>query len=216
MTKAGLACLILGGGGHAKVVIDALQAARRAGRLAILDADPALAGQAVLGVPVIGGDEKGPQSLAEGFTHFVVAVGGIADNGPRRRLFETALGWGLEPLTVVHPAAVIAASASLDGGTVALAGAIVNAEAQVGRNVILNTGCIVEHDCRVGDHVHLAPGARLLGGCRVDGLAFVGAGAVVRQGTRIGEAAMVGAGSVVLDDVATGARVAGVPARRLP
>lgn len=210
------ACLLIGGGGHAKVVIDAIRLAGKADRLAVLAPDPTLAGRTVLGVPVLGGDDKVVDAKAEGFDHFIVAVGSLSDNGLRRRLFEQALAWGLAPLTVIHPAAVVAASAVLGGGTVVLAGAVVNPEAHLGLNVIVNTGAIVEHDCRVGDHAHVATGARLLGGVTVGDLTLVGGGAVVRQGLAIGAAALIGAGAVVVKDVPAGIRVAGVPARSLP
>ncbi|MEO5338004.1 MAG: NeuD/PglB/VioB family sugar acetyltransferase [Magnetospirillum sp. WYHS-4] len=208
-----LSCLIVGGGGHAKVVIDALRAAGAAERLGVIDEDRALAGGSVLGVPVLGGDAEGPAARAAGFGFFVIGVG--ANNDLRRRLFERALSWGIEPLSVIHPAAVVAPSATLGPGTVAFAGVVVNAEARVGSNAIVNTGAIVEHDCRVGDHVHVAPGARLLGGVSVGDLASIGAGAVIKHGVAIGAGAIVGAGAVVLEDVMSGIRVAGVPAQRL-
>lgn len=205
-------CLILGGGGHAKVVVDALQAADMTARLAVLDANPALEGTSILGVLVLGGDGMIPQARQEGYSHFVLGLGGAGGNAPRRTLFEHAITAGLEPLSVVHPAAAVSPHADLGLGTVVLAGAVINAGARIGRNVIVNTGALVEHDCRIGDHAHIAPGGCVLGGSEIGGLGFIGAGAVIKQGLHVGTEAMVGAGAVVLQDVAAGARVAGVPA----
>jgi UDP-perosamine 4-acetyltransferase len=206
-------CLILGGGGHARVLIDALRAARPDLRLAILDRDPGRIGAELLGVPVIGGDDQLDVARGAGFCSFVVGLGGVGDNRPRQRLFEAALAKELAPLAVVHPRAVVSPAATIGAGSVVFAGAVVNAGASVGCNAIVNTGAIVEHDCRIGDHAHLATGSRLSGTVEVGDLAHVGAGATVRQGLRIGAAALVGAGAVVVADVADGITVVGVPAR---
>jgi len=206
---------VLGGGGHARVLIESLQASQAASSIAILDRDPGLWGQELLEVPVLGGDELLPELAKEGATHFVVGLGGVGDNGPRRRLFELATSHGLTPLSVVHPAATRSPWASLGGGSVVFPATVVNAGACVGRNVIVNTGAIVEHDCQIGDHAHLATGSRLCSTVDVGVGAHVGAGATVRQSIHIGEGAIVGAGAVVVKDVASWTVVVGVPARIL-
>jgi UDP-perosamine 4-acetyltransferase len=205
-------CVILGAGGHARVVLDALVAQSRWQRFAFLDRDPALRGRMVAGVPVAGDDDDLAHAGDNGFTHFIVGVGGIGDNTPRLALFEKGLAAGLEPASAVHPAARLAASSTIGDGTAVLAGVVVNPDAAIGRNVVLNTGCIVEHDCRIGDHAQVSPGAIVLGGVSIGRLAYIGAGAVLIQGVRIGEGAVVGAGAVVLADVPDGARAVGVPA----
>lgn len=209
-------CVILGAGGHARVVLDALVAQARWSRYAFLDRDPALHGRTISGVPVAGDDDDLVHAGRNGFTHFIVGVGGVGDNAPRSALFEKGLAAGLEPATALHPAAHLAASCAIGDGTAVLAGAIVNPDAAVGRNVVLNTGCIVEHDCRIGDHVQVSPGAIVLGGVSIGHMAYIGAGAVLIQGVRIGEGAVVGAGAVVLADVPDGARAVGVPAVSTP
>ena len=208
-------CLILGGGGHARVIIECLQANHTEESLAILERDPAMWGQEVLGVPVLGGDEMLPELARDGSTRFLVGLGGVGDNRPRRRLFESGLEHGLKPLTICHPSAVCSPSASLGGGTVVFPAAVVNACARLGANLIVNTGAIVEHDSVVGDHVHLATGSRICAAVRIGDAAHIGAGSTVRQGISIGEGAIVGAGAVVVKDVEPSTVVVGVPARVL-
>ena len=207
--------LILGGGGHAKVVIDSMRAAGALEEAAILDPDPVLWGHEVLGVPVLGGDELLPQLVKEGAAGFIVGLGAVGNNRPRQRLFELGLAMGLNPLTVRHPSAICSPSAQIGGGSVVLPSAVINPDATLGVNVIVNTGAIVEHDCVVGDHVHLATGSRLCSTVRLGDGSHIGAGATVRQVLTIGEGAVVGAGAVVVRDVPPWTTVVGVPAREL-
>jgi sugar O-acyltransferase (sialic acid O-acetyltransferase NeuD family) len=181
----------------------------------VLDADARLWGKEVLGVPILGGDQLLPQLAREGITHFLVGLGGIGDNGPRRELFTIGQRHGLIPLTIYHPSAACSSWARLGVGTVVCPLAVINAGATLGINVIVNTGAIVEHDCQIGDHVHIATGAKLCSTVSVGLAAHIGAGATVRQGVMIGEGAVVGAGAVVIRDVASWTVVGGVPARVL-
>src|SRR3989338_6725237 len=215
MREEQIRCLILGGGGHAGVVIDSLRASGLAAPHGVLDANRALWGKAISGVPVLGGDDLLPRLMRQGIAHFVTGVGGIGDNSPRRRLFELGLAHGLIPLTVRHPSAVCSPSATIGRGSVFNPAAVVNAGAVIGVNVILNTGAIVEHDCVIGDHVHIATGAKLAGTVCVGAAAHIGAGATVRQCLTVGEGAIVGAGAVVVKDVEPWTVVVGVPARVL-
>ena len=99
-------CVILGGGGHARVVIDILQTSAGVTPYAVLDQDRSLWNGELLGVPIRGGDELLPNLVSQGVTQFVVGVGSVGDNHPRRRLFELGLAHGLAPLTVQHPSTV--------------------------------------------------------------------------------------------------------------
>lgn len=207
--------VILGGGGHARVLIESLLASGVAVPEAVLDADPSVWGREVFGVPIHGSDQRLPELQRQGVTHFVVGLGGVGDNRPRQQLFERAMAHGLQPLTVIHPTAIVSRAATIGGGSLVGPGAIVNAGAVLGVNVIVNTGAIVEHDCHVGDHVHIATGAKLSSTMRVGSLAHIGVGASVRQRLTIGEGAVVGAGAVVVKDVDPWTVVVGVPAQVL-
>lgn len=179
----------------------------------ILDRDRSLWGKEVLGVPVLGGDELLPQLASQGAIHFVVGLGGVSVNRPRRWLFELGLKHGLTPLTVCHSSAIRSQWATVGDGSVIFPGAVVNAGVVLGVNVIVNTGAIVEHDCVVGDHVHIATGSRLCSTVRIGTGAHIGSGATVRQLITIGEGAIVGAGAVVVKNVEAWTVVVGVPAR---
>jgi sugar O-acyltransferase (sialic acid O-acetyltransferase NeuD family) len=206
--------LMLGGGGHARVLLDALEAGGEdLASWGILDPDRSLWGRDLLGVKVLGDDALLPDLARSGAQRFVVGLGSTGNAAPRRTLFEAAVAQGLRPVTVIHPRAVCSRWATIGAGGQVLAGGVVNAGAHLGTNVIVNTGAIVEHDCSLGDHVHVATGARLASTVTIGAMAHIGAGATVRQGMKIGERAIVGAGAVVVRDVPPSAIVVGVPAR---
>lgn len=206
-------CVLLGGGGHAKVLLDALQEARAAQVVAILDQNSKLWGKELLGIPIKGGDDQLGFLCQQGVTHFAVGVGSVKEAGPRVRLYQKGLEAGLIPLQVSHPKAICSRWAKIGRGTLLCAGAIVNPGCVIGENVIVNTGVVVDHDCHIEDHVHIAPGSTLSGEVWVGRGAHIGTGASIRQKIRIGEGAVVGAGAVVVRDVAAKTIVKGVPAR---
>jgi len=201
--------LVLGGGGHARVVADAILArsAQYGGMelVGFLDDDPAMKGIHLLGKPVFGSTSEVARIPHDGV---VVAIG---DNGDRCKLFETLSARGEKLMTVIHPNATIAPDVKVGRGSVIFAGVVVNTGANIGDNVILNTGCTVGHDCTIGLHVHICPGAHLGGTVRVRKGATVGIGSSIIQGRTIGEWSIVGGGSAVIHDVAPRTTVVGVP-----
>ncbi len=204
-------CVLIGGGGHGRVLLETVEQFRPGVLVGVIDSQPKL--KDVCGVPVLGGDEMLPKLKKLGFTHFVVGVGSAKSCDRRAALYVAARKAGLEALSVIHPAAWISHSAELAAGCQVLAKAVVNTGAKLGGHVLVNCAAVVEHDCVIGAHVHVATGAILCGDVKVGELTHIGAGAVVRQGIRIGARAVVGAGAVVVKDVPDGAVVVGVPAR---
>jgi UDP-perosamine 4-acetyltransferase len=205
-------CVILGGGGHASVLIEILQTTGLAVPRAILDPDRSRWGSDLLGVPILGGDDKLSELADMNVTHFLVGLGSTGDNRHRRRLFELGLSCKMTPLTVKHPSAFCSSMAQIGPGSQLFPVSIVNTGASLGTNVIVNSGAIVEHDCILGNHVHIATGARLASTIKIGDGAHVGVGASVRQLISIGEGAVVGAGAVVVEDVPDWTIVVGVPA----
>lgn len=196
--------VVVGAGGHGRVVMDALLASGGAGRLCFADDAASLQGTRVLGIEVAG---SASQVLRFGDGAHV----GIGDNRTRAGIVSTMMASQL--VTVVHPRSVVADSARLANGVFVAAGGIVAPLACLGVAVIVNHGAVVDHDCQVGDFSHVAPMACLGGGVSLGRGVLVGAGACVLPGVRVGDAAVVGAGAVVARDVLAGAVVIGVPAR---
>jgi sugar O-acyltransferase (sialic acid O-acetyltransferase NeuD family) len=204
--------IVIGAGGHAAVVTDALLASG-ATVLGLVDADPALTGTNVCGLGVLGDDtvlqryEPSEVLLANG-------IGSIRNEATRRIVQERLSAHGWRFAGVRHPRAVISPFAMLVDDAQVLAGAVVQVGAEIGQGAVVNTAAVVEHHARIGQFVHVAPRALVCGGVDIGADCQIGAGAVVRQRIRIGSGTLVAAGAVVVSDHPGGGTLRGVPARR--
>ncbi len=209
MADVGL--LIIGAGGHGKVVADAALASGMWKRVAFLD-DGMSPGTKVTELEVIGGIED-MDTLGPTFSDLTIASG---DHEIRMRLLTRAAERGYNLPVVVHPSAAIAPSARIGEGTVVMAQAAINADAEIGQGVIINTGAIVEHDCRIGDGAHLSPGAAMGGEARIGDAVWLGMNSSVLPRVSVGDNSIVGGGAVVVKDLPAGVTAIGVPARTTP
>ena len=202
--------VILGTGGHARVVADVCRAANRS-IAGFVDSSRSK------GEPVGFGTVLGPDSLLadRAFARAHEFLIGIADVNARRRLARRIVDCGGELTTVIHPRAVVGTDVEIGAGTVLVACSVVNTGARIGEGVIINTAATVDHDVIIGDFVHVAPGAHLAGSVRCRDSAFVGLGALVIQGITLGAGCTVGAGAVVVTNVGEGETVVGCPARAI-
>ena len=204
------ALVLFGSGGHAKVVLEAVRARTPDRAVTVVDDDPAAADRSVLGLRV-SGDRSWLLANAPGAK---VALG-IGNNRARADLLYWLTEIGFEAEAVVHPSAIVGATAQIGAGAFLAAGSIVIADAKIGAGAIVNTGASVDHDCVVGPGAHIGPGVRLCGNVTVGALALVGVGTAVRPGVSIGANAVIGAGSAVVSDLPADGIYAGCPARSL-
>jgi len=204
--------LVLGGGGHGKVVIDIVEQAGGLRLVGVLDARLPV-GTRVLGCEVVGLDAD-LVALAENYaaTGVLIAVG---DNWTRGAIARgvAARAPGLAFPCAVHPSARLGKGVRLGRGTVVAAGAVVNPDTAVGEFGLLNTHCSVDHDCRLGDCVSFSPNACAGGEVTVGDYSAVGLGANVVHGITVGPQTVVGAGSTVLRDLPANVVAYGTPAR---
>lgn len=204
--------IILGAGGHGRVILDLLQKLNYDVR-GFSDPDQTLWGKTIDGVPVIGSDDK-ILNLDTDEIHLVLGVGGTGDNSLRKHLFTFFSSRHYTLPSIVHPSAMIASNVIMGKGSIAMAGSVIQTGCRIGDNVIINTGSLVDHDCIIENHVHIAPGAVISGNVMIHNGSHVGTGATIIQNISIGEEALVAAGAVVVKDVAPRTRVMGIPAQR--
>ena len=201
--------VIIGGGGHAKVVVDVLrQSSRMCPRVCV--AKRGEDGKSVLGVPVICDETIFEHLLRTGINKAFVAVG---SNRLRVRLIETTRDAGFDMISVVSHRAYVADGSRVGSGALIMPGAVVGADAVLGDGVIVNTGASVDHDNQIDDGCHIAPGATLAGCVQLESEVFVGAGATIIPNIKIGHGSVIGAGAVVVKDIPANAVAYGNPAR---
>lgn len=204
--------ILLGGGGHAKVLIDLILQGESFQVVGILDPDYVV-GHKIKEIQVLGTDAMLAEMHEQGVRHAAVAVGSIKSNQLRKKLFNQCRELDFQQPALIHPQTVLASDVMLCEGSQIMAGAIIQSDTKIGEGVVVNTGSRIDHDCQIGKHAFLAPGVTLCGGVSVGEGAFLGAGSVVIQGVNIGENAVIAAGAVVTRDVSDGALVKGVPAK---
>lgn len=205
--------LILGAGGHGRVVLDILTQAGRHRVVGFLDNNDAIHGRRVDGIPVLGPLEELPRFRDElDIDGAIIAIG---DNGVRRGLAREVDRAGVALISAVHPSATLAQNVTVGRNVVIAAGVVACAHCQIGDSVILNTGCIVDHYTMVGEGTHICPGVRVAGRVKIEPGVFVGIGATVVPKVTLGCEAIIGAGAVVIQDVPPLATVVGVPARQV-
>lgn len=195
--------LILGAGGHGRVVADAALAQGRSVR--ITDRDPARVGEEVL--PGLRVEPLAGAVAASSEVH--IAIGTAASRVREARAVALPLA------TVIHPHASVSPHARVAAGCFVAARAVVAPGARLGVSVIVNHGAVVDHDVEVGDFSHVAPLAALAGGVRIGARVLVGTGASVLPGVRVADDVVIGAGAVVREHLETAGTYAGVPARRV-
>jgi UDP-perosamine 4-acetyltransferase len=204
-----LPLIIIGGGGHAKVLASALLLQHRS-VLGFVDMNPSL--PPLLGLAYLG-DESAIFLYPPDQLRLVNGVGSIDSTVVRRMLHEKFQKRQYVFETVIHPSAIIAPEVHIEDGVQIMAGTVVQPGSRFGANVIINTGARIDHDCLIEAHVHIAPGVILSGNVHIGEGAHVGTGASIIQGITVGAASIVGAGAVVVSDVPAGVTVVGVPAK---
>jgi sugar O-acyltransferase (sialic acid O-acetyltransferase NeuD family) len=197
--------LILGAGGHAKVVADILQL-QGVKIIGLLDDAESSWGTDWFGLPVLGGIDTYAEFDVDGL---IIAIG----SNQAREKIAARIGTRVNWVNAIHPAAVIARSARLGVGTVVTAQAVVNPDARVGSHAIINTCASVDHDCTIGDYAHIAPGVHLAGGVEIGKGVLMGIGSQAVPNCRVGDWAIIGAGATLVHDMPAGAVARGTPAR---
>ena len=193
--------IIIGASGHGKVVAD-IAVLNGYKDIVFLDNDPEI--KTCAGYPVLGPDTMTSELDGDVF----IAVGKAET---RKKLMERDANRNFPVL--IHPSAVIAKSAEVGAGSVAMAGAVINPGAQIGKGCIINTSSSVDHDCVVGDYVHISVGAHLSGTVVVGTGTWIGTGAIVSNNVNICGGCMIGAGAVVIKDIGEPGTYIGVPAK---
>lgn len=198
--------VVIGGGGHAKVLVDIIEQSADIEIVGFVSTDEH---EKLYGYPRLGNDDVLPAVFDSGVRSALVAIG---DNRRRKLWIDTLRKRGFRLISAISPAAVVSKHVRVGDGIALLPGAVVNADADLGDGVIVNTNASIDHDCVVGKCVHVAPGANVAGCVRVEEGVLLGTGSSVIPGVTIGSWTIVGAGAAVVSDLPANVVAVGVPA----
>ena len=204
--------IIIGAGGHAKVIADIIYKSKD-NVLGFLDDNVPLDTVIIKekNIKVIGKIEECIKFANENPN--IEYIVGIGNNETRKKIaikYEK-----LNYYTAIHPSSQIALDVEIGKGTTIMANACINTSAKVGEHCIINTGAIVEHDNIIEDYVHISPNATLCGTVKIGELTHIGAGATIKNNTNICSNCIIGAGVVVIKDINKKGTYVGVPVKKI-
>lgn len=203
--------VIVGAGGHGRVVLDILRLNTRYEIISFVDADPRLKNSKIKDLGVLG--DLGVlrrMKIGEEVEGAIVAIG---DNYVRSTAAKLICEIGISLISAIHPSSIVANSSEIGAGSVICAGTVIGVDTRLGKNVIINTGATVDHDVGIGSNVHISPGVHLAGGVSVGENTHIGTGASVIPNIAVGSDVVIGAGAVIIKDIPDRAVAVGVPSR---
>lgn len=199
--------LIIGAGGHGKVVADIALSLGKWKSIAFLD-DKNINNS--LGIEVIGKSTDAFRYIND--WEIIVAIG---SNKIRERIQNKLIAMGANLPILIHPSAVIGKNVEIGEGTVVMANSVINCCTKIGNGCIINTGATVDHDNLIEDYVHISPGVHLAGNVKVGKGSWIGIGSIIINNISIISDCTIGAGAVVVKNIIETGTYVGVPARKL-
>ncbi|EJV85866.1 MULTISPECIES: acetyltransferase [Bacillus] len=200
--------LIIGAGGHGRVIADIALKMKKWEYIAFLDDSENI--KTSMGIEIID-KSTSVSKYIEDYDIFV----GIGNNVVRKKVQEELEDLGAIIPVLIHPSAIIGEQVYLEAGTVVMAGAVINCCTKIGKGCIINTASTIDHDNKIDDYVHISPGAHLAGTVRVGSGTWLGIGSVVINNINIINECKIGAGAVVIKDITETGTYIGIPARRV-
>lgn len=200
--------IIIGSGGHAKVIIDIIQGMKKYEIIGVASSDKIK--RIISGVPILGNDSILIDLYKSGVKHAFIAIG---DCKLRDIIFNYVNKIGFDLVNAISPSANISPTVKIGFGVAIMPGVSINVDSIIEDNVIINTNASIDHDNVIKKSVHIAPGCNLAGNVTVGEGTFLGIGCKVIPKIFIGKWSTIGAGSVVIKDVPSNTVVFGVPAK---
>lgn len=204
--------IIVGGGGHAKVVISIL---KRLNNFEIVGYTDTKDNGPVLDIPYLGPDQVLEEYKLKGVRKTAMGIGQLKDHRLRMKSAGYAENLGYKFPAIVAPTAIINEDVEIERGTVIMDSVVINPGVKIGAFCIINTKASVDHDCQIGQYVHIAPGVTMSGSVKVGDFTLIGTGASVIQEVTIEESCIIGAGAAVMRNCQAGRTYIGNPAGRL-
>jgi len=199
--------LIIGAGGHGKVVVETAELLGYWDKICFLDDNTEF--KELLGYPVIGTINDFSSFIGE-FQFAFVALG---NNKLRIELIHKLIQVGFTVPTIIHPKSYMSKYSTIEAGSVMMAGSVVNASTKIGMGCIVNTCSSIDHDCYIEAGVHVSPGVHIAGHVRIGEKSWLCIGSSISNNVRIGNNVIVASNAAVIENIPDRVMVAGVPAK---
>lgn len=203
--------LILGCGGHGRVVADVAEKCKEYEEIAFLDNNflNSNFSKIINSKKVIGEISKeNIEKFSSIFSHLFI---GIGDNKLRIKWLNIINKMGLKIPTIIDPSAQISKYANLEKGSFINTNVVIQCNSKIKFGSILNTSCTIDHDSIVEEGTHISPGTNIAGNVHIGKYCWIGIGSKIIQNIRIGDNVTVGGGSLVLKDIPSNLKVFGSP-----
>ena len=205
--------VIIGAGGHAKVVADIIE---KSGDKVYGFLDDLVEKGTIIAnneeYKVIGNfKNRFELQKINSELEFIIAIG---DNLTRNKIVQEDES-NIKYYTAIHPSSNIGIDVIIEEGSVIMANVCINSSARIGKHCIINTSSVIEHDNIIEDYVHISPNVSLGGTVRIGRFTHLGIGSIVRNNIRITNNCIIGAGAVVVKDIDKEGTYVGVPAKIL-
>ena len=201
---------IIGAGGHALVVADALKFARCSVAGYVDTVNHNRKGEQ-FGDSTIIGDWDDLKNLSKNGDIYVAL--GFGDCQGRFMMLNRILGSEFNLLTVVHPTAAVSEDVDIEAGVFIGANAVIETGCRIAAGSIINCSATVCHGTIVGEAAAVCPGVSIGGDVKVGACTWLGIGSSVIEKVSIGDNCYVGAGAVVIRDIPDNTLSFGVPAK---
>ncbi len=152
--------LILGAGGHSRVIISLLSTTRGMNIIGVVDLGEHIPGESILDIPVLGSAQVLEDYAGHGQIDLYLAIG---NNESRREWFIKSNEMGFALPNLISGQAIVDRHVQMGRGNVVCPRVYIGPGAILGDNNLVNTASLIEHEVRVGDHCHFAPSSTVAG-----------------------------------------------------
>jgi sugar O-acyltransferase (sialic acid O-acetyltransferase NeuD family) len=206
--------ILIGGGGHAKVVIDILEERGDYNILGIIAKNKG-DGIGIGGYQILGNDNDLQELFNKGVKFAAMGVGGYTNNTLRKRIYEDLKRIGFQVISAIHPTASISRTVLMGEGNVVFSGVVIGPYVRLGNNIIVATGSTIDHDSVLKDHSLISAGVTVGAETQIEEGALLALGSKIISGITICKGALIGAGAVITRNISEPGTYVGIPGKRI-
>lgn len=189
--------IIIGAGGHASVLIDALKyfKVNLIGYVALEKSETSFIEHSYLG------DDNFVLNYRPEEVVLINGIGSLPDYNIRWNISKKFRDLKYEFSQVIHPSVILSQNTQIDSGVQIMANSVIQTGVKLGHDTIINTSCSIDHDCNIYKNCHIGPGTICSGGVKIKENVHVGTGSTIIQNINIGAGSIIAAGSIIHKDI---------------